>query len=440
MAETTQTSSSAPRSRLRTTFRALRHRNYKLFFSGQLISVIGTWMQMVAQSWLVYRLTGSSVLLGSITFVQQFPVFVFATLGGMVADRHNRHRVVIYTQTSAMLLAFILSWLTLSGRVRIWEIFVLASFLGVTNAFDFAARQAFVVEMVGKEDLMNAIALNSSLFNGARIVGPAVAGILVASIGEGWCFFANGVSYVAVVVGLLMMRLEPWVSHAKRESPLEDLKEGFFWVRRSRAVRDLLLMLGLVSLVGMPYVVLMPIFADRVLHGGPRALGILMCSSGAGALVASLGMAMRKRLRGLGRWVATASAGFGLSMILFSWSQWFWLSVALLFPLGFFMMMQMACSNTLIQAMVPNRLRGRVMAFYSMMFVGMAPLGAFGAGAVATHIGAPRTLMVGGIACMFGSAIFGVRLPGLRASTRRLLVAQQATGGDPSEEVTLPTR
>ena len=422
------------------TFRSLRHRNFKFFFSGQLISLVGTFMQMVAQSWLVYRLTGSSLLLGSISFVQQFPVFILSPLGGTVADRHSRHRIVVCTQTASMLLAFVLSWLTLTGRVRIWELFVLAGLLGVTNAFDIAARQSFVVEMVGQEDLMNAIAMNSSMVNGARIVGPAVAGILVAYIGEGWCFFANGVSYVAVVVGLLMMQLEPWVSHAKRESPLEDLKEGFFWVRRSRAVRDLLLMLGLVSLVGMPYVVLMPIFADRVLHGGPRALGILMCSSGAGALVASLGMAMRKRLRGLGRWVATASAGFGLSMILFSWSQWFWLSVALLFPLGFFMMMQMACSNTLIQAMVPNRLRGRVMAFYSMMFVGMAPLGAFGAGAVATHIGAPRTLMVGGIACMFGSAIFGVRLPGLRASTRRLLVAQQATGGDPSEEVTLPTR
>ena len=440
MAETTQTSSSAPRSRLRTTFRALRHRNYKLFFSGQLISVIGTWMQMVAQSWLVYRLTGSSVLLGSITFVQQFPVFVFATLGGMVADRHNRHRIIIGTQTAAMLLAFVLSWLTLSGWVRIWEIFILAGLLGLVNAFDVAARQAFVVEMVGKEDLMNAIALNSSMVNGARIVGPAVAGVLVASIGEGWCFFANAVSYMAVIGGLLLMRLPRWTAHPTSESPLEDIKDGFIWVNRSRAVRDLLLMLGLLSLVGMPYVMLMPIFADKILHGGPRGLGFLMCSSGMGSLVASLSIAARTRLKGLGRWVAISATGFGLFMILFSWSHWFWLSVLLLFPVGFFFMTQAACTNTLIQAMVPDRLRGRVMAFFSMMAMGTTPIGSLGAGFVAAHLGAPRTLTLGGITLAFGAAIFGVRLPGWRASTRRHLADQQAGSGEPSEDMGLPRR
>src|SRR5437762_1796494 len=365
------------------TLRALRHRNFQLFFSGQLISLIGTWMQSVAQSWLVYRLTGSSLLLGSVGFAGQIPVFLVAPLGGIVADRQNRHRVVIATQVASMLLAFALAALTLTGTVKVWHIFVLAAQLGVVNAFDVPARQSFLVDMVGKEDLMNAIALNSSMFNGARIIGPAIAGILVAKIGEGWCFFVNGVSYIAVIIGLLMMRIQCTRRMPSAASPLADIIEGFRFVSRTAPIRALLLLLGLVSLVGMPYTVLMPVFADRILHGGARGLGILMGATGVGALLGALTLAMRSGVSGLGRWVAFSCAGFGVSLFLFSWSRHFWLSVALLLPVGFSMMLEMSSSNTLIQAMVPDHLRGRVISVYSMMFMGMAPFGALLGGALA---------------------------------------------------------
>jgi MFS family permease len=273
-------------SRWQVALRALRHRNFQLFFSGQLISLIGTWMQSVAQSWLVYRLTGSALLLGSVGFASQVPVFLFSPLGGIAADRINRRYIVITTQIAAMLLALILAALTLLGKVQVWHVFVLASLLGVVNAFDIPGRQSFLVEMVGRDDLMNAIALNSSMFNGARVIGPAIAGILVAKFGEGWCFFGNGVSYIAVIVGLLLMRVQAPV-RAAMASPLEHMMEGFRFVNETAPIRALLLLLGLVSLVGMPYVVLMPIFADQILHGGARGLGILMGATGVGALLAS---------------------------------------------------------------------------------------------------------------------------------------------------------
>src|SRR5580692_11197202 len=371
------------------TLRALRHRNFQLFFSGQLISLIGTWMQSMAQAWLVYRLTGSSLLLGSVGFASQFPVFLVAPLGGIVADRHNRQRVVIGTQIASMILALILALLTLTGRVQVWHIFVLAALLGVVNAFDIPGRQAFLVDMVGKEDLMNAIALNSSMFNGARIIGPAIAGILVAKIGEGWCFFANGVSYIAVIIGLLMMNVHSPARASTATSPLEHIMEGFQFVNRTRPIRALMMLLGLVSMTGMPYVVLMPIFADKILHGGGQQLasmigshdlgavrlGILMGAAGVGALLGALTLAARSGVKGLSRWVATCCAGFGVSLMLFSFSKSFWLSVILLLPVGYFVMLQMASSNTLIQVMVPDELRGRVMSVYSMMFMGLAPLG-----------------------------------------------------------------
>ncbi len=429
-----------PGSGVSSTFRALRYRNFQLFFFGQLISLIGTWMQSVAQAWLVYRLTASAVLLGSIAFASQFPVFVIAPLGGVIADRHNRHRIVIATQTASMILAAILAWLTLTNRVQVWHVFVLATGLGVVNAFDIPARQSFIVEMVGREDQMNVIALNSTIFNGARIVGPAIAGILVARIGEGWCFMANALSYIAVIGGLLMMRVTSRPIAGIGTSPFQHMKEGFSWVKQMRPIRALLLLLGLVSLVGTPYAVLMPIFADRILHGGARGLGLLMGATGVGALLAALTLAVKKTVTGLGRWVAISSAGFGISMILFSQSRWFWVSFVLLIPMGFSMMLQSASSNTLIQSMVPDRLRGRVMSVYSMMFMGMAPFGGLFAGLVAHKLGAPLTLTVGGLACLVGSAMFGVYLPGLRCEARQLIIAQQMTGGDPAQEMTAPTR
>jgi MFS family permease len=291
----------APCRQLPSVLRALRHRNYQLFFGGQLISLIGTWMQTVAQSWLVYQLTGSAVLLGSIGFSSQIPVFLLGPIGGSVADRYSRRHIVIATQISAMLLAFILAALTLTGLVRVWHVFVLAALSGVTNAFDLPARQAFVVDMVGREDLVNAIALNSSMFNGARMIGPAVAGLVVAAVGEGWCFFANGVSYLAVIGGLLLMTMTVRTRVPLPGSALASVVEGFQYVRRTRPIRALLLLLGLVSLVGMPYTVLMPIFADRILHGGPRGLGVLMSAIGVGALAGALTLAAKKGIHGLSR-------------------------------------------------------------------------------------------------------------------------------------------
>lgn len=418
----------------RALLRAFRHRNYQLYFAGQLVSLTGTWMQSVAQSWLVYRLTGSAVLLGLVGFAGQIPVFLLAPVGGAVADRRDRRPILVATQTCAMTLALSLAALTLAGRVEVWHVFVFAALSGVVNSFDIPTRQAFVVDLVGREDLMNAIALNSSMFNGARVVGPAVAGLLVAAVGEGWCFLVNGVSYVAVVAGLLLMRVGARAGARPEGSVLSNAVEGFRFVARTAPVRALLMLLGLVSLMGMPYAVLMPIFADRILGGGASGLGLLMGASGVGALAGALSLAARRGLRGLGRWVALSSAGFGAALILFSQSRTFWLSALLLVPVGFAFMIQMASSNTLVQAMVPDHLRGRVMAVYSMVFMGMAPFGALLAGALANRVGAPATLVIGGSVCIAGAAVFGLRLPALRDEARQLIVAMQPAGGDPSEE------
>src|SRR5438477_6387850 len=423
--------------RIPAALRSLRHRNFQLFFTGQLISLVGTWMQTVAQSWLVYRLTGSALLLGTVGFCSQIPVFLLAPLGGTAADRGRRHRIVIGTQASAMALAVVLAFLTLTGRVQVWHIFVLAASLGAVNAFDIPARQAFLVEMVGKEDLMNAIALNSSMFNGARIIGPAIAGILVAKLGEGWCFFANAVSYIAVIIGLLLMRVKPY-GLAVEGSPLQHIVEGFRFVMRTGPILTLLLLLGLVSLVAMPYTVLMPVFADKILHGGARGLGILMGATGIGALLGALTLATRTGVSGLGRWVALSCGGAGAGLVLFSLSHSFWLSTALLLPVGFCIMLQMSSSNTLLQVMVPDRLRGRIMAIYTMMFMGMAPFGSLFAGALAEHLGAPLTVRIGALACIGGALLFGIHLPKVRVEARRLIVAQEAAGGEPAVEMTAP--
>ena len=422
--------------KLPSVLRSLHHRNYQLFFGGQLISLTGTWMQTVAQSWLVYRLTGSAVLLGFVGFSSHIPDFLLAPVGGSAADRYNRRRILVVTQTAAMLLAFILAALTLSGRVQVWHVFVLAAFLGVVNAFDLPTRQAFVADMVGREDLINAIALNSTMFNGARMIGPAVAGLLIDTIGEGWCFLANGVSYLAVIAGLLMMSMTVRTPIPPPGSAFASIIEGFRYVKRTGPIRALLLLLGLVSLVGMPYTVLMPIFADQILHGGPRGLGILVSAIGFGALAGALTLAAKKGIRGLNSWVALSAAGFGVSLILFSLSRSFWLSAALLLPVGFSVMVEMASSNTLIQSLVPDSLRGRVMAVYSMMFMGMAPLGSLLAGVLAHRLGAPATVAIGGVVCIAGALVFGSRLPNLRHEVRQIIVALQEAGGEPPEEMT----
>lgn len=417
-------------------FRALKHRNYRYFFAGQLLSLIGTWMQSVAQAWLIYRLTDSTVLLGLIAFSGQIPVFLLAFLGGAVADRYDRQRILQVTQTISMMLASALAILTFSGAIEVWHIFVLAALSGLNNAFDIPTRQAFIVEIVRREDLTNAIALNSSMFNGARIVGPAIAGLLVASVGEAWCFAINAVSYIGVLSGLFLIKIETERRVSTRGSALSNIVEGFKFVATTAPVRPLLLLLGVVSLMGSPYAVLMPIFADQILQGGASGLGILMGASGVGALAAALTLAARKSLKGLGRWIAIASAGFGACIIAFSFSRSFWLSAAFLVPAGFAMMIQMAASNTLVQSMVPDELRGRVMAVYSMMFMGMAPLGAMLAGTLAGSLGAPYTVALGGAVCILGAIIFGLNLKEFRSEAREIIIALNAASGSPPERAT----
>ena len=422
-AETLAPSPAEP-GRAAVTFRALRHRNFQLFFGGQIISLVGTWMQTVAEAWLVYRLTGSSVLLGVLGFVSQIPIFLLSPLAGLVADRWPRRNVVIATQASSMLLAFILAALTLTGHIRVWEIICLATLLGTVNSFDVPARQSFLIEMVGREDLLNAIALNSSMFNGARVAGPAIAGILVAVVGEGWCFLLNGVSYLAVIAGLFMMRMENSPVVHDGLAPLEKLRQGFRFVRHTKPIRSLLILIGLVGFTALPFSALMPIFAGSILHGGASAYGTLMGAVGLGAVVGALVIAMRRQLRGLGTVVAYSSVGLGASLVLFSSSRWYWFSFVALMLAGLTMMMQFTSTNTLIQAMVPDQLRGRVMALYSMSFLGMTPIGSLLAGALAARIGAPITVAIGGLASLAGGVVFARKWPELRGPARELVAAQ----------------
>ena len=391
-------------------------------------------MQTVAQSWLVYQMTGSVILLGTVGFASQIPVLLLAPFGGTAADRFDRRRILLFTQSWAMLLAGTLAALTLTGNVQIWHLLVIAVGFGVGNAFDIPARQSFVSDMVGREDLINAIALNSSMFNGARIVGPAIAGILVAAVGEGWCFFGNSVSYIAVLISLLSMRIAPTTSGREMKSPFAEIKEGFVYVATTPPIRALLLMLGLVSLAGTPYAVLMPVFANDYLGGDSGTLGFMMGCSGLGALSAALTLASRRHVFGLGNWVAAACAGLGVFLIGFSFSRNVIVSALLLIPVGFSMMTEMAASNTLVQAMVPDELRGRVMSVYSMMFMGLAPVGSLLAGTIAGFVGPAETVAIGGTICLIGATVFALQLPKLGPQGREMLVAMQMSGGEPASK------
>jgi len=397
-----------------TRFRALQHRNFQLFFAGQLVSLIGTWMQSTAQLWLVYRLTNSAALLGVFGFANQIPILLLASIGGYVGDRYNRHRGVIATQTAAMILAFVLAALTLSGAIhdaRGAAVIIFIAFLvGIVNAFDVPIRQAFLVQMVGKEDLPNAIALNSSIFNGARVVGPAVAGFAIAWIGEGWCFFLNGVSFLAVIIALLAMRLTAVERKPSTESPLRSLMQGFHFAMSDLPIRSALLLLGWLSLLGLQYAVFLPIFASDIFHGGARGLGLLMSSAGVGAVLGALHFAARTEFKGLARWIAGTSAMCGIGLVLFSQSRVFWVSMAVLFGVGFSATVQMAATNTIVQSRVPDELRGRIMAVYATMFMGVQPIGSLLAGGVAKRIGAPYTLAIFGLLVMVGSLVFLFRV------------------------------
>ncbi|MCX5696823.1 MAG: MFS transporter [Candidatus Omnitrophica bacterium] len=396
-------------------FRALKHRNYRLFFGGQSISLVGTWMQQVAMSWLVYRLTNSALLLGIVGFAGQIPAFLLSPFAGVVADRYNRHRILIVTQTLAMLQAAVLSVLVFSHHIAVWQILVLSLFLGLINSFDIPVRQAFTIEMIeDKSDLGNAIALNSSVVNLARMIGPSVAGILIAVLGEGVCFLFNAISYIAVIVSLLAMRIAPKERRPFSHHVLHDLKEGFVYVFNFSPIKDILMLLALVSLMGVPYQVLMPIFARDIFHGGPKTLGFLIAMSGIGALTGAIYLAGRKSVVGLGRIIAQSSVLFGLGVFVFSFSRVLWFSMAVIFVAGFAMMVQMAASNTVLQTIVEEDKRGRVMSFYTMAFMGMSPFGCLLAGSLAQKIGAPHTLMIGGACCIIGGFLFIRKLPSLR--------------------------
>ncbi len=399
--------------------RALRHRNYRLFFGGQGISLIGTWMTRVATGWLVYRMTGSAFLLGLVSFAGQIPILLLGSFAGVWVDRLNRHHVLVVTQFLSMLESFGLAVLALMRIINVRDIILLNLFQGAVNAFDMPARQAFVIEMVERpEDLGNAIALNSSLVNAARLIGPSVAGLIIAGVGEGYCFLIDGFSYMAVIASLLAMVVRPRHIESVQQSVLSELREGWDYVRGFRPIWSILLLLSVISLVGMPYTTLMPIFAGEILHGGAHTLGFLMAAVGVGALVGAVSLAARRSVLGLGRLIPMTAAGFGAGLMAFSASHWFWLSMLLLVLTGFCFMQQMASSNTILQTIVENKKRGRVMSFYAMAFQGVAPFGSLIAGAAASRFGAPHTLMIGGALCICGGALFAMQLPELRRLIR----------------------
>ena len=405
-------------------FRALGHRNYKLFFSGQSVSMIGTWMTRIATSWLVYRLTGSALLLGVVGFAGQIPSFLLAPFAGVIVDRWNRHHLLVATQFLAMIQSLALAVLALTGYIQIWHVIALSIFQGLVNAFDMPARQAFVVEMVeNREDLPNAIALNSSLVNAARLLGPSIAGVVIAAVGEGWCFFIDGVSYIAVIASLLAMKVAPSAIKAvKKTNVLQQFREGWDYVYGFPPISKILLLLAFVSLVGMPYSVLMPIFATDILHGGSHTLGFLMAASGVGALCGAVFLAARKTVVGLGRYIPLMAGRFGIGLIGFSISRVEWLSMILMVVTGLGFMVQMATSNTIIQTIVDEDKRGRVMSFYTMAFMGTAPFGSLLAGSLAAQIGAPNTLLIGGVCCVLGAVWFQRALPRLRQFVRPIYI------------------
>jgi len=418
-----KSSSSVSKPGISRAWRSLRHRNFRLYFGGQCISLIGTWMTRLATSWLVYRLTGSAFLLGVVGFAGQIPTFIFAPFAGVWIDRLDRRQVLLVTQILAMIQSLALAVLTLARHIHIQEIIWLSAFQGLINAFDMPARQAFLVQMVeDKQDLGNAIALNSSMVNLARLVGPSLAGAVIAVSGEGSCFLIDGISYIAVIASLLAMRLPSGIVKPAVDSMLAQLKEGWAYVSGFAPVRTILLLFAIVSLMGWPFTVLMPIFAGNILHGGPHTLGFLMGAVGVGALVSAISLALRKTVLGLGRMIPIATASLGVGLILFGISRMLWLSLLLMLVCGFGMMQQMAASNTIIQTIVEDSKRGRVMSFYAMAFVGMAPFGSLLAGGLAHAIGAPRTVMLSGVCCVAGAAWFVTQMPTIRRLIRPIYV------------------
>ncbi len=403
--------------------RAFRHRNYRLFFGGQAVSLIGTWMQQIALGWLVYRLTDSAFLLGIVGFATQIPTFLLATFAGVYADKYNNHKIIIITQSLAMIQAFILAFLTLSHQVTVWHIIILSIIAGIINAFDMPTRQSFVIEMVeDKNDLPNAIALNSSMFNSARLIGPTAAGFLISSVGEGMCFLLNAVSYIAVIGALFAMKIKKKEKARSKKKVLTELKEGIKYSYNFKPIRALLLMIAVISLAGMPFTILMPVIAKDVLHGNANTLGFLMGAVGIGAMAGAVYLASRKTVIGLGRWIYYASGIFGISLVLFSFSRTTPVSIFLMLFTGFGMMVQMASCNTVLQTIVDDDKRGRVMSLYVTAFMGSAPFGSLVAGSLASNIGTPATLLLSGITILIAAVVFAKVVPSLRALIRPVYV------------------
>ena len=391
-------------------FRALRHRNFRLFVGGQIISLVGTWMQMVAQNWLVYRLTHSEWLLGVTGFCQYLPVFVLGPLGGLAADRYSRHRLVVLTQALSMLQALTLALLTLTAQIQVWHVLGLALVLGTINAFDMPGRQSLVIHLTGKDDLLNAIALNSAIFNAARVVGPAAAGLLVAGLGEGFCFLLNGLSFLAVLAGLLAMRLPPFAP-PPRQSPWAHLLDGFRYAHRTRLLRVLLGLVATITVSSMPALVLMPFFADAIFRRGSQGLGFLMGAMGTGAVVGTLVLAGRPRATGLARVIFVSALGVGLGYVLLALSPSFYVALVAAPVVGFSVMRHNTSVNTVIQVSIPDEYRGRIMALYAMMVVGVGPFGSLAAGALAARLGARLTVLLGGLLSLAAAAAFRLYCP-----------------------------
>ena len=403
--------------------RALQHRNYRLFFAGQSVSLVGTWVTRIATSWLVYRLTGSELLLGITGFAGQIPLLILTPFAGVLADRWNRHRILVITQVLSALQSLALAVLALSGKITVTHVILLQVAQGVINAFDTPARQAFVVEMVeDRADLANAIALNSSMFNGSRIIGPSIGGLVIAAVGEGWCFMIDAISYAAVIVSLLLMRLPARPVQTGRTRMFEELKGGFGYVFGFAPVRELLLNVALVGTMGMPYAVLMPVFAAKVLHGGASTQGLLMTASGVGALIGTVYLASRHSVVGLGKVIVAATMLLSAALIVFSFSHTLWLSLVVLPFVGAGMMLQAASANTILQTIVDEHLRGRVMAFYTVAVLGTMPIGSLVAGVLADRIGAPRTILIGAVACIVAGAWFAFRRPMLAQYVRPIYI------------------
>ncbi|HNX53186.1 MAG TPA: MFS transporter [Pontiellaceae bacterium] len=431
-------------SRWQLMFRALSHRNFRLFFMGQSISLLGTWMQMTAVAWLVWRLEHNAFLLGLAGFASRIPALVMAPLAGVLVDRWNRYRLVIIAQVLAMIQALLLAALLYSGHAAIWSVILLSLFLGFINALDMPARQAFLIQMLDRrEDLTSAISLNSAMVNGARLMGPVAAGLIIAAAGEGLCFLINGLSYIAVIAGLLMMRVSPHHYVRPETNIAHNLKEGFRYAFGFPPIRALLLLIALVSLAGASYAQLLPVFAQQILHGGPRTQGLLASAAGLGALTGAVLLATRRSVRGLGRWIACAPVVFGLGLIGMGLSSSLWLTLAVMPVVGIGMMAQMAATNTVLQTIVDDDKRGRVMSFYSMAFMGTVPLGSLLAGSLVHLIGAPWTVISGGLCCIAGAAVFATKLKNINRLihpiyVRKGIIPEVAAGLQSASGVTQP--